>query len=68
MAVSNPDKFQLVYRIATKFQRLFTHMFDIPKAIPTFSRSASTAGLVWTLFDVGVSGKLKDGRHYWKYL
>ena len=34
-------------------------MNDIPKATPTFSRSTNTAGLVWTLSNIGVSGKLK---------
>ena len=41
---------------------------EIPKATPTFSRSASTAEVVWTLSDVGVSSKIKmaaiTGRTY----
>ena len=32
---------------------------NIPKATPTFLRFTNTPGLVWTLSDIGVSGKLK---------
>ena len=35
------------------------YLYLIPKAIPTFFRSASTAKLVWKLSDFRVNGKPK---------